>query len=49
MELSGVLHEYVAGKSNDWDTIREEAMRIAAEETAGEMQETEEDANQHHD
>ena len=49
MELSGALHRYAVGKTTDWDMIREETMRIVAEEIAGEMQETEEDANQHHD
>ena len=35
-ELSGIFHEYAKGKTTDWDTIREETMRIVAEEVAHE-------------
>jgi AbrB family looped-hinge helix DNA binding protein len=36
LELSGIFHEYAKGKTTDWDTIREETMRIVAEEVARE-------------
>ena len=35
-ELSGIFQEYAKGKTTDWDAIREETMRIVAEEVARE-------------
>jgi len=35
LDLAGCLHEYAKGKSTDWETIRAETMRIAAEEGTG--------------
>lgn len=36
LELGGILREYAKGKTTDWDTIREETMRIVAEEVENE-------------
>lgn len=35
-ELSGIFHECARGKTTDWNEIREETMRIVAEEVAHE-------------
>lgn len=33
-DVAGIFHEYAVGKPTDWDEIREETMRIVAEEVA---------------
>jgi AbrB family looped-hinge helix DNA binding protein len=35
-ELSGIFRDYAKGKTTDWSVIREETMRIVAEEVARE-------------
>ena len=51
LELSGIFHEYAVGKTTDWDAIRQETMRMVAEEIAGKSSatESEQDADDHHD
>lgn len=36
LEVAGIFREYAKGKTTDWDTIREETMRIVAEEIESE-------------
>ena len=31
-DLYGIFHEYAKGKTTDWEEIREEAMRLFAED-----------------
>jgi AbrB family looped-hinge helix DNA binding protein len=35
-DVAGAFHKYTIGKTTDWETIREETMRIVAEEVAHE-------------
>ncbi len=39
LEVAGIFREYAKGKTTDWDTIREETMRIVAEEVMSETSE----------
>ena len=35
-EVAGIFREYAKGKTTDWDTIREETMKVVAREVMGE-------------
>jgi bifunctional DNA-binding transcriptional regulator/antitoxin component of YhaV-PrlF toxin-antitoxin module len=39
LEVAGIFREYAKGKTTGWDTIREETMRIVAEEVMSETSE----------